>query len=303
MQILLTGGTGLVGRALCRHFKQQGCQLIVLSRQPDKVAGLCSGARGILTLDELNSGEPVDVVINLAGAPIADRPWSPSRRQLLRHSRIDLTRELVDWMAQRAQPPAVLLSASATGWYGDRGEERVDESSAPPIADFASQLCQDWEAEAMRAEAFGSRVACVRIAPVLSAEGGMLAKLLPVFRLGLGGRLGNGQQWMPWIHIDDLVRLFAHVLANDSCRGVYNACSPGVVRNAEFTRALAHTLRRPALLPAPAWALKLLLGEMSILLTGGQHVQPKRAADSGFAWHYPDLSAALQQLLIAPKRG
>lgn len=297
MQILLTGGTGLVGRALCRHFQQQGDSLVVLSRQPDKVAGLCSGARGIRNLDELDNSEPVDVVINLAGAPIADRPWTKNRRRMLRESRIDLTRNLVDWMGQREQPPAVLLSASATGWYGDRGEEPVDETSAPPAPDFASQLCQDWEAEVMRAEAFGSRVACLRFAPVLSAEGGMLAKLLPVFRLGLGGRLGNGQQWMPWIHIDDLVQLFAHVLANDSCRGVYNACSPGVVRNAEFTRTLAHTVRRPALLPAPAWALKLLLGEMSILLTGGQHVQPKRTADSGFDWHYPELSTALYNLL------
>ena len=297
MQILLTGGTGLVGRALCRHFKQQGYQLIVLSRQPSKVSGLCSGARGIGTLSELTDNDPVDAVINLAGAPIADRPWSKGRRKILRESRIDLTRNLVDWMAQRKQPPAALLSASATGWYGDRGEEPVDETSAAPVADFASQLCQDWEAEVMRAEELGSRVACLRFAPVLSADGGMLAKLLPVFRLGLGGRLGSGQQWMPWIHIDDLVRLFAHVLADNSCAGVYNACSPQPVRNAEFTRMLAKTVRRPALLPAPAWALKLLLGEMSILLIGGQHVQPRRTADSGFEWQYPELSVALQNLL------
>lgn len=297
MQILLTGGTGLVGRALCRHFKQQGYQLIVLSRQPSKVSGLCSGARGIGTLSELTDNDPVDAVINLAGAPIADRPWSKGRRKILRESRIDLTRNLVDWMAQRKQPPAALLSASATGWYGDRGEEPVDETSAAPVADFASQLCQDWEAEVMRAQQSGTRVACLRFAPVLSADGGMLAKLLPVFRLGLGGRLGSGQQWMPWIHIDDLVRLFAHVLTNDSCTGIYNACSPQPVRNAEFTRILAKTVRRPALLPAPAWALKLLLGEMSVLLIGGQHVQPRRTADSGFEWQYPELSVALQNLL------
>lgn len=297
MQILLTGGTGLVGRALCRHFQQQGDSLVVLSRQPDKVAGLCSGARGIRNLDELDNSEPVDVVINLAGAPIADRAWTKNRRRMLRESRIDLTRNLVDWMGQREQPPAVLLSASATGWYGDRGEEPVDETSAAPAADFASQLCQDWEAEVMRAKKLGTRVACLRVAPVMSADGGMLAKLLPVFRLGLGGRLGSGQQWMPWIHIDDLVRLFAHVLANDSCAGIYNACSPQPVRNAEFTRILARTLRRPALLPAPAWALKLLLGEMSVLLVGGHHVQPRRTADSGFEWEQPELSAALQNLL------
>lgn len=297
MHILLTGGTGLVGRALCRHFKQQGHQLIVLSRQPDNVAGLCSGARGIRTLDELAATDPVDTVINLAGAPIADRPWTQGRRKILRESRIGLTRNLVDWMGQRAQAPRVLLSASATGWYGDRGDELLDETSPAPTPDFASQLCQDWEAEVMRASAYGTRVACLRFAPVLSTDGGMLARLLPVFRLGLGGRLGNGQQWMPWIHIDDLVRLFAHLLANDSCQGIYNACSPGVVRNAEFTRALAQALHRPALLPAPAWLLKLVFGDMSVLLTGGQHVVPKRATDSGFDWQHPQLLAALQQLL------
>ena len=301
MQILLTGGTGLVGRALCRHFSQQGHSLIVLSRDPGKVAGLCSGARGIGKLDELNTTDPVDVVINLAGAPIADRPWTKGRRKMLRESRIDLTHNLVDWMSQRDKPPAVLLSASAVGWYGDRGEEQLDESSAAPAADFASQLCQDWEAEVMRAAELGTRVACLRLAPVLAADGGMLARLLPVFRLGLGGRLGNGRQWMPWIHLDDLVRLFDHLLTNDSCQGVYNACSPMPVRNAEFTRTLAQTVRRPAIFPAPAWLLRLMLGEMSTLLTGGQHVMPKRTANSGFDWQYPELSAALQQLLHPPK--
>lgn len=300
MQILLTGGTGLVGRALCRHFSQQGHSLIVLSRDPVKVAGLCSGARGIGSLDELNATDAVDAVINLAGAPIADRPWTKGRRRMLRESRIDLTRNLVDWMSRRDQAPGVLLSASATGWYGDRGEEQLDETSAAPVADFASQLCQDWEAEVMRAAELGTRVACLRFAPVLAADGGMLTRLLPVFRLGLGGRLGNGRQWMPWIHLDDLVRLFDHLLNNGSCQGIYNACSPVPVRNAEFTRILAQTVRRPAIFPAPAWLLRLALGEMSILLTGGQHVMPRRTADSGFDWQYPELSAALQQLLHKP---
>lgn len=226
MQILLTGGTGLVGRALCRHFSQQGHSLIVLSRDPGKVAGLCSGARGIGSLEELNVTDAVDAVINLAGAPIADRPWTKGRRRMLRESRIDLTRNLVDWMSRRDQAPGVLLSASATGWYGDRGEEQLDETSAAPVADFASQLCQDWEAEVMRAAELGTRVACLRFAPVLAADGGMLARLLPVFRLGLGGRLGSGQQWMPWIHLDDLVRLFDHLLSNDGLPGHLQRLQP-----------------------------------------------------------------------------
>lgn len=303
MHILLTGGTGLIGRALCQHWHRQGHQLTVLSRQPAQVAALCSGASGIAQLDDftaLRLSTPVDVVVNLAGAGIADRPWSAERRDVLWRSRIQQTETLVDWMTRQAQPVRLLLSASAVGWYGDGGDTPLDESSPPASQDFGSELCMAWEQAAHRAGQAGSRVAVLRIAPVLAAQGGMLARLLPPFRWGLGGRLGSGQQWMPWIHLQDLVAIFDHLLRHPDSQGIYNACAPEPVRNADFTRTLAQTLNRPALLPAPAWVLRLLLGEMSILLLGGQRLSPQRLQAAGYRWQYPQLDSALQQILKAP---
>lgn len=297
MRILLTGGTGLIGRALCQHWQQQGHELWVWSRQPAQVPRLCSGARGVAHLQELNAVGPFDAVINLAGAPIADRPWTKARRALLWQSRIDLTHTLVAWMATQPTPPRVLLSASAVGWYGDRADACLDESSSPGGQDFGSRLCMAWEEEAQRAAHAGTRVALLRIAPVLASRGGMLARLLLLFKLGLGGRLGSGAQWMPWIHIDDLARLFDHLLLQANASGAYNACAPELLRNAAFTRTLAHTLHRPALMPAPAWALRLALGEMSTLLLGGQRLEPRRTQASGFVFRYPTLAAALADLL------
>lgn len=297
MRILLTGGTGLIGRALCRLWAAQGHQLVVWSRSPDKVAGLCSGARGIGRLDELDVGEALDAVVNLAGAPIADRPWTTKRRQLLWDSRIELTRQLVDWLASRPLKPRVLVSGSAVGWYGDGGERRLDEDSPAGSEDFASELCFAWEEAALRAEELGIRVVLVRTAPVLAAKGGMLARLLPPFRLGLGGRMGSGRQWMPWIHIEDEVGLIDFLLQHEECRGPYNACAPNAVRNAEFARTLGRVLHRPALLPAPACVLRLAFGEMSDLLLGGQHLQPQRTLDAGYQFRFPDLEAALADLL------
>lgn len=183
------------------------------------------------------------------------------------------------------------------GWYGDQGDTLLTEASPPGGTDFGSTLCMAWEQEAERASTHGVRVACLRIAPVLAAQGGMLARLLLPFRLGLGGRLGSGQQWMPWIHLDDLVALFDHLLQRDEAQGAFNACAPEAVRNSDFTRALGQALHRPTLLPAPAWALRLVLGEMSVLLLGGQHLQPQRTQASGFHWRYPRLQPALAALL------
>lgn len=298
MRILLTGGTGLIGRALCRHWATQGHELLVWSRRAGQVAALCSGARGIARLEELDAGMPLDAVVNLAGAPIADRPWTARRRQLLWDSRVELTRRLVDWLAARPLKPRVLLSGSAVGWYGDGGERRLDEDSAPGSEDFASQLCFAWEEEAQRAEELGVRVVRLRTAPVLAAEGGMLARLLPPFRLGLGGRMGSGRQWMPWIHIEDEVGLIDFLLQHEECRGPYNACAPNPLRNAEFAATLARVLRRPALLPVPAGVLRLAFGEMADLLLGGQHLQPRRTLEAGYRFRFPELETALADLLL-----
>lgn len=297
MRILLTGGTGLIGRALCRHWASQGHELIVWSRRPAQVPGLCSGARGIASLQELEGAAALDAVVNLAGTPIADRPWTAARRQLLWASRVELTRQLVEWLGQQAQRPQVLLSGSAVGWYGDSGERLLDESSPPGSADFGSQLCAAWEEAAERAGQYGVRVVLLRTAPVLAPAGGMLARLRLPFSLGLGGRLGSGRQWMPWIHLDDAVGLIDFLMQRPDCRGVFNACAPQPVRNADFTQALARALRRPAVLPAPAWALRLALGEMSVLLLGGQRVAPRRALEHGFRFRHPELGQALSSLL------
>ena len=300
MRILLTGGTGLIGRALCKRWAAQGHEMSVWSRRPQRVPQLCSGARGIASLRELGAQALPQAIVNLAGAPIADRPWSPKRRKVLWQSRVDLTRELVLWMGQQNERPRVLVSGSAVGWYGDSGERAMDESSLAGMPDFGSQLCQAWEEQALRARAHGVRVVVLRTAPVLSVDGGMLPKLRTPFGWGLGARLGSGNQWMPWVHLDDQVRLIDHVLRNEACEGVFNACAPGQVRNAEFTHALAHALRRPALLAVPAWALRLALGEMSVLLLGGQRLAPKAPLAHGFQFSFPSLDTALSDLL-APR--
>ncbi len=302
MRILLTGGTGLIGRALCRHWTAQGHDVLVLSRQPQRVAALCSGARGVARLQDIASPAPVDAVVNLAGAPI-DQPWTASRRALLWRSRVELTRHLVDWMRVQATAPRVLISGSAVGWYGDAGEAPLDEGSAPARPHFGSRLCAAWEDEASRAAQAGTRVVLLRTAPVLTPEGGMLARLRLPFRLGLGARLGGGRQWMPWIHLHDQVALVDFALHEERCVGPWNACAPEPVRNATFTQALAHALHRPAVLAAPAWALRGGLGEMSVLLLGSQRVLPRRALEAGFAFGHPHLAPALEDLLGAPRLG
>lgn len=300
MHILLTGGTGLIGRGLCRQLTAQGHRVTVWSRTPQRVADLCGAqVRGIGQLQALD-GEPLDAVINLAGAPIADRPWTDKRKALLWASRIGLTEQLLAWLQGREEKPRVLLSGSAVGWYGDGGERELSETQAPVGEDFAARLCAAWETTALRAEALGIRVVLLRTGLVLARDGGFLKRLLPPFRLGLGGPIGAGQQWMPWIHLDDQIRLIAFLLQRDDARGPYNACAPQPVRNGEFARALGRVLHRPARLPLPAFVLRLGLGELSGLLLGGQRVLPLRLLQAGFTFSFTELDAALDDLLGRP---
>lgn len=296
MHILITGGTGLIGRALCHYWIEQGHQLTVWSRRPEQVAVLCgTRVRGVGRLEDIGD-EPLDAVVNLAGAPIADRPWSKARRQLLWESRVHLTETLLAWLQAREQKPGVLLSGSAVGWYGDTGERHVDEQAAPG-ADFAAQLCVAWEDTAQRAEALGIRVILLRTGLVLAKDGGILKRMVTPFRFGLGGRIGNGRQWMPWIHIADQIALIDFLLQQEQARGPYNACAPQPVRNAEFASELGHAVNRPAIVPLPAFALRAGLGEMSLLLLGGQHAQPVRALEAGFEFRFTHLDVALVDLL------
>ncbi len=296
MNILLTGGTGLIGRALCKHWLSQGHQLWVWSRSPEQVADRCGeSVTGIGDLGELDQVR-LDAVINLAGAPIADRPWTKSRRLLLWNSRIKLTEQLVEWLATRQQKPALLISGSAVGWYGDGGERELSEDDSAVTNDFASQLCAAWEESATRAESLGIRVVVVRTGLVLAAHGGFLQRLRPLFALGLGGRQGSGRQWMPWIHINDQIGLIDFLLHQPGAAGPYNACAPQPVRNADFAKAFAASLGRPAVLPVPALALKVGLGELSGLILGGQKAQPLRLQAAGFQFRFVTLDAALADL-------
>ncbi|MBK5415637.1 TIGR01777 family oxidoreductase [Pseudomonas sp. TH31] len=296
MHILLTGGTGLIGRQLCQHWSSQGHRLTVWSRTPEKVAKICgTQVRGIARLEDLGE-QSVDAVINLAGAPIADRLWTGRRKALLWSSRITLTETLLAWFESREQKPQVLISGSAVGWYGDGGERELTENSPPVIDDFASQLSIAWEETALRAEALGIRVILLRTGLVLSAEGGFLSRLLLPFKLGLGGPIGSGRQWMPWVHIKDQIALIDFLLHRNDASGPYNACAPKPVRNREFAKTLGAVLHRPAFMPMPALALRVGLGELSLLLLGGQKAMPARLLEAGFTFQFTDLRAALDDL-------
>lgn len=297
MHILLTGGSGLIGRALCRHWLAAGHRLTVWSRTPARIPALCGSAvRGIAELRELDQDVP-DAVVNLAGAPIADRPWTRKRKALLWASRIQLTEQLLAWLEALPQRPQVLLSGSAVGWYGDGGERELDEQHSPVSEDFASQLCGAWEETALRAEVLGLRVVLLRTGLVLAADGGFLQRLLPPFRLGLGGPIGSGRQWMPWIHLQDEIALIDFLLHHPQARGPYNACAPQPVRNKTFAQALGCVLHRPAFLPLPGLLLRVGLGELSVLLLGGQRAVPRRLLEAGFRFSFADLDSALDDLL------
>ena len=296
MNILLTGGTGLIGKALCSRWVTEGHRLWVWSRSAEHVPEHCGEqVTGISQLQELDQ-VPLDAVINLAGAPIADRPWTRSRRLLLWNSRIKLTEALVEWLSKREQKPSVLISGSAVGWYGDGGERELREGDAPVTNDFAAQLCNAWEESALRAERLGIRVVLVRTGLVLARHGGFLQRLLPLFRLGLGGRQGNGRQWMPWIHLDDEIGLIDFLLRQPDSQGPYNACAPQPERNADFAKALGRSVGKPAVLPVPGLVLKAGLGELSGLILGGQKAVPSRLEEGGFHFRFVELDAALADL-------
>ena len=288
MRILITGGTGFLGRALCRALLDGGHALTVLSRRPDSVRRLCGAAVTPLAALEAWPSEPFDAVVNLAGAPIADRRWSAARRAVLRASRVEATERLVAACARAGHPPAVLLSASAVGFYGDRGDDWLDEDE-PAADDFLGGLCRDWEAAAQAAGALGTRVCLLRTGLVLHPSGGLLRALLPAFRLGLGARLGNGRHWQSWIHLEDWLGLTLRLLADGRAEGAFNLTAPEPVTQAAFTAALAGALRRPAWAVAPASLLRALLGERAQLLLASQRCTPRRALAAGYRFRFPRL--------------
>ena len=293
MHCLITGGTGLIGRLFSTHWLARGNSLTVLSRSPEKVHRLCGeSARGVRDLQQIE--DPVDVVVNLAGETIAKR-WNPRRKQEIRRSRLETTEQLVRWIMAQPYKPRYVLSGSAVGYYGDRGGDLLKETSGPG-GGFAAELCRDWEAATLPLQQAGICVGVMRTAIVLSTRGGALKQMLPAFRMGLGGPMGNGEHWMSWIHEEDIVGLMLHAIDRHLCVP-FNACAPEAVTNNSFSRLLARQLHRPCLMRTPAWVLKLLFGEMAEeLLLASQKMEPRTALDSGYSFQYPTLEKALADL-------
>lgn len=297
MRILITGGTGLIGRALCHALLQRDHQLTVLSRHPESVKKKCGvGVTPLAKLSDWDDSMCFDAVINLAGEPIVDAHWSDARKKCLLDSRVALTHTLVERIASHPHRPSVLLSGSAVGYYGDRSDKALDEFTTAG-ADFPAQLCVAWEAEVMPAAQLDVRVCVLRTGLVLSTDAGILQKMLLPFKLGLGARLGDGAQGMSWIHIDDYVEIVLMLLTNEQASGAFNMTAPQPVSNREFTATLATSLHRPAWFVAPAALLGLALGERKVLLLGGQNVVPTKIQNLGFTFRYPRLDSALRALL------
>jgi uncharacterized protein (TIGR01777 family) len=294
---LITGGTGLIGSALCRSLIAQGDQVTVLSRSIEKVKVRCGdNVTPIRSLYTINNQTKIDVIVNLAGEPIADKRWSVEQKAVLEQSRIEVTHSLIQWISQRPSKPDCLISGSAVGWYGDQGNNDVTEQTTFN-QEYTHDLCEQWEQQAMRAAQLNVRVCLLRTGLVLSSKGGFLEKMLPPFKLGLGGKLGTGQQFMPWIHINDMVNIIVFLANNDQLKGIFNTCSPNPVNNEVFTQALARQLNRPAFFSVPSFVLNTLLGEMSRLLLTGQRAKPENLTANGFEFIYTDINEALADVI------
>jgi uncharacterized protein (TIGR01777 family) len=301
MKILVTGSTGLVGTALVSALAGAGHTICRLLRPESAARGGAKDGFDVpwnpATKELGGAAVGADAVVNLAGASIAGGRWTAERKALLRSSRVDTTRALVTALAKMNARPRVLVSASAIGYHGSRGDESLKEESAAG-KDFLASLAQEWEAEAVKAEALGIRVVRARFGIILARHGGALAKMLLPFKLGVGGRIGSGQQWMSWVTLDDVVAILRFALETGTVQGAINVVGPGAVRNAEFTRELARALHRPALFPAPGFALRLLLGEMAdALLLSSQRVVPQKLQQLGYRFLHPDLAVALAAVL------
>ncbi|HEX8557594.1 MAG TPA: TIGR01777 family oxidoreductase [Pyrinomonadaceae bacterium] len=301
MRVIVTGATGLVGSALVRSLLADGHEVTRLVRggaqgfrAPGTAAVHWDPARGEIDAAQL---EGHDAAVHLAGDPIAEGRWDDEKKRRIRESRTKGTRLLAEALAGLSQRPGVLVSASATGFYGDRGDELLTEASASG-SDFLSEVCREWEKATLAASEAGVRVVHLRIGVVLSAEGGALPKLLTPFKLGVGGRIGGGRQYMSWITLEDLVHVVRRALADETLRGPVNAVAPGAVTNEQFTKALGGVLGRPTVLPVPAFAARLAFGEMAdALLLAGQRVEPARLKEAGHEFKHPDLQTALRAVL------
>ncbi len=302
MKLAVTGATGLVGGALCQNLIQAGHQVVALARNPEKAREKLPTVE-VVAWDATSGHPPIealeglDAVVHLAGEPVAAGRWTSQRKRMIRESRVAGTRNLVEGLSHCQNPPKVLVSASAIGYYGTQGDGLLEETNHPGN-DFLAELCQQWESEAKRATDSGVRVVLVRSGLILAREGGALPRMLPPFKMCVGGPLASGTQWMSWIHIKDELEAIRYAIEHDEIEGPLNLTAPNPVTNEEFSRILARVLRRPAFFRVPGFVLRLLLGEMAeTLLLKGQRVLPKKLEQSGYQFSFSNLSRAFEDLL------
>lgn len=298
MRVTITGATGLIGPRLIRALRDRGDEVTVLTRNPDKATSALPGVEAVRWADPDTEPAPAaaldgrNAVVHLAGEPVAQR-WTDSAKKKILDSRVNGTRNLLAGMAAAANPPGVLVSSSAVGYYGPHGTEELPEST-PAGTDFLADVCVKWEQEASKAP---GRVVLVRTGIVLDPDGGALEKMLPPFKMGVGGPVAGGDQYMPWIHLDDLVGIFLAALDGENWSGPVNGSAPNPVTNAEFSKALGKAIHRPAFAPVPAFAIKLLYGEMSEMVTKGQRAVPERTQQLGYTFRHTDIGPALQDAM------
>lgn len=301
MKVTITGATGLIGSRLVERLSERGDEVTVLSRDPRRAQerlGVPAAARW----DALAAPAPAEAlagrhaVVHLAGEPVAQR-WTERAKRAIRDSRVAGTRNLVAGLADADPRPSTLVASSAVGYYGDRGAEEVDEST-PPGDDFLARVCADWEREAQAAAQLGARVVALRTGVVLHRGGGALKSMLPPFRAGVGGPVAGGRQYVPWIHLDDLVGMYLAALADERWDGPVNATAPEPATNRELSKALGRALHRPAVVPVPGLALRILYGEMSLVVLSGQRAVPRRARELDYAFTHPELNGALRAALV-----
>lgn len=298
MKIAITGATGLIGGELMPTLKAKGHEIFVISRKPASNENEIQwdAYKGFEDA-EFEKLKGIDAVIHLAGESVGDSNWDEEKKRRIRESRVKGTRTLVDALSRLENPPKIFISASAIGFYGARGDEVLTEESEPGEG-FFPEVCQEWEAEGDKAKEFGARVFHPRIGVVLSKDGGALEKMLTPFKFGVGGTVGSGEQWMSWIAIDDLIKIFHFALENENAVGAFNATAPNPVQNEEFTDTLGEVLHRPTILPLPAFGVKMLFGEMGeTLLLEGARVIPQKLLDAGFGFEFPKLKEAFEHVL------
>lgn len=299
VNILITGGTGLIGRALIQHLNVE--RIIVLTRNRSTAAKLLPNNVELITsLEDINFDE-LDVVVNLAGEAIVDKRWTSSQKTLICQSRWQITESIVEKIHTATKPPHCFISGSAIGFYGRQGASAIDESHNEIHDEFSHHVCKKWEEIAQRAESEHTRVCTIRTGIVLARNGGALQKMLPPFKLGLGGPIASGKQFMSWIHLDDMVAVLLAAIYQDSLYGPINATAPMPVSNQIFSETLSHVLSRPCLFKVPVFVLRLLMGESADLVIYGQNVIPRKLLNNHFKFQYPSLQVALEHLLITTK--